>query len=284
MKRVYVPDRDKAGNPIWKNLDHLWRILGTISTRVLKADVLDLPPKLYSRHEFELTQEQREVYDRMSADACVMLSENRLATAQLAITLLLRLQQIACGYLPCMEQAQPDEDGDFDAEPMMVLHRFDVNPRIEALREVTEDRPRKTIIWARFVEDINQIMTLAKDMGRKAVRYDGSIPEEQRSRNEKEFQEGDADWFVSNQQVGGEGLTLTAASFMVYYSNSFKLKERLQSEDRPHRIGQLNPVEIIDLVATDTTDDRHISALLSKYNMASQCTGDVVRSWLRGKS
>ncbi len=278
-KRVWAPDRDPAGNPIWKNLPRLWEILSPIASRILKADVLDLPPKLYGRHEFELTTAQQDAYDKLRKDAFVML-DGKVATAQLAITLLLRLQQITSGYLPTIVPPDPDANGDFDAEPEVVMHRFENNPRIVALREITEDYTGKVIVWARYREDIDQIMALAADMGRRAVRYDGAVSESQRAINEAEFQDGAADWFVSNQQVGGEGLTLTAARKVVYYSNSFKLKDRLQSEDRPHRIGQEFPVDYTDIVAAGTVDERFVDSLLGKFNMAAQCTGDTVRAWL----
>ena len=55
-------------------------------------------------------------------------------------------------------------------------------------------------------------------------------------------------FFIGNTQTGGYGITLTAASTVIYYSNNYDLEKRIQSEDRAHRIGQKNPVLYIDMV------------------------------------
>ena len=56
--------------------------------------------------------------------------------------------------------------------------------------------------------------------------------------------------------------------------------DRLQSEDRAHRIGQDNPVLYIDLVAEDSVDEKVVESLRNKFNVASQITGDRLKEWL----
>ena len=63
-------------------------------------------------------------------------------------------------------------------------------------------------------------------------------------------------FFIGNTQTGGYGITLTAASTVIYYSNNYDLEKRIQSEDRAHRIGQVNPVLYIDMVAKKTVDEK----------------------------
>ena len=67
---------------------------------------------------------------------------------------------------------------------------------------------------------------------------------------------------------------------MIYYSNSFSLEKRLQSEDRAHRIGQDRSVLIIDLAAERTVDLHVIRALREKYDIAASVTGDRLREWI----
>jgi SNF2 family DNA or RNA helicase len=86
--------------------------------------------------------------------------------------------------------------------------------------------------------------------------------------------------FVSNPQAGATGLTLTQAQTVIYYSNSFKLVDRLQSEDRAHRIGQEHPVNYIDLVAGGTVDEKIVRSLRDKWDVAAQITGDELKDWL----
>jgi len=80
--------------------------------------------------------------------------------------------------------------------------------------------------------------------------------------------------------TAGYGITLTEANNVIYYSNSFDLEKRLQSEDRAHRIGQVNKVTYYDLTAKDTIDEKIVKTLCSKHDLAKQVLGDGYQSWL----
>lgn len=292
----------------YHHLDELYTILQKISSRLLKEDVLKhLPPKLYEKIYFDMSPEQQRLYDDMRQQTLVWLDSGEecgncdgtgmvsmpgtdqewrgecpvcngarrvhrsSATANLAITRLLRLQQITCGYVPRDEGADTDE-------PLHIIPG--VNPRLEALRQVVEHQTRKGIIWARFDYDIDLIMALAKELGKKAVRYDGQVSLDEKEAAKVAFQNGDADWFVAKAQSAGRGLTLHSAWWVAYYNNTFKLIERLQSEDRAHRAGLEHPVTYYDLIALGTVDESIVKNLRDKLNIASQILGDRLRSWL----
>jgi SNF2 family DNA or RNA helicase len=87
-------------------------------------------------------------------------------------------------------------------------------------------------------------------------------------------------FFVGQVRTGGYGLTLTAASTVIYYSNSYDLEVRMQSEDRAHRIGQTNKVTYVDLVAENTVDEKIVKALKNKINLANAVMGDAWREWI----
>jgi SNF2 family DNA or RNA helicase len=67
---------------------------------------------------------------------------------------------------------------------------------------------------------------------------------------------------------------------VIYYSNSYDLEIRLQSEDRAHRIGQTKSVTYIDLVSPDTIDEKVLDALRYKVNLAGKVLGEEVKGWL----
>jgi len=106
------------------------------------------------------------------------------------------------------------------------------------------------------------------------------VDDDARARSKENFQKGDAEFFIANAAAGATGLTLHAARTVVYYSNSFKLVDRLQSEDRAHRIGQEHPVNYIDLVAPNTIDTHIVTALRNKFDIANQITGDQMKDWI----
>ena len=86
---------------------------------------------------------------------------------------------------------------------------------------------------------------------------------------------------MGHPKTGGYGLTLTAANTVIYYSNSYDLELRLQSEDRAHRIGQENKVTYIDLISPKTIDEKIVDALRNKIRIADLVLGEDAREWLR---
>ncbi|MGW8178858.1 MAG: SNF2-related protein [bacterium] len=248
----------------YRRLDELGQILATASDRRLKEEVLDLPPKLFTKRYFELATEQRKLYEELKEEFLTVLHDEIL-TAPLAITRLLRLQQIVSGYIPA--------DG---GDPIYTI--VDPNPRMILFKDIVEEIPHQAIVWAKFTRDIDAITSFLGP--ERCVRYDGRVSDDERAENKALFQAGKRQYFVANQAVGSEGLTLVQAKTVVYYNNSYKLTDRLQSEDRPHRIGQDKPVNYIDIVAQDTVDVSIVDALRKKRNIADMILGDEFRSWL----
>jgi SNF2 family DNA or RNA helicase len=85
---------------------------------------------------------------------------------------------------------------------------------------------------------------------------------------------------LATHKTGGYGITLTAASTVIYYSNGYDLEKRLQSEDRAHRIGQKKSVTYIDLIAEKTVDEKIVKALRKKIDIASQVMGEELKEWI----
>jgi len=113
------------------------------------------------------------------------------------------------------------------------------------------------------------------------VDYFGLTPQTERQENIRKFQEDEkVRFFVGTTQTGGYGITLTAASNMIYYSNGYDLEKRLQSEDRAHRIGQHKPVTYVDILAEETVDEKIVKSLRKKINIASEVLGEDLRSWI----
>ena len=259
----YDPGFDKLIR--YKNIDELEEWLSEISDRVLKDDVLDLPPKLYSKRYFDMNRDQRAVYDQLKEELFYEFEDGTIIDGELPIVRLLRYQQITCNYIPT-----PDD------EPNIQISSK--NPRMNVMEEIRDETYKPAIVWARFRSDVDQIMDL---LGDSAVRYDGSLTDDQAERSKEIFQAGDAKWFVGTAQKGGPGLTLHQAKTVIYFSNSFRLIDRLQSEDRAHRAGMDdNAVEYIDIVCNDSVDERIVENLRDKKDIASQIQGDDWKEWI----
>lgn len=251
----------------YRRLDELKEKIDRFAFRVTKDECLDLPDKLYTKREVELTDAQAQAYNQMKAMALAQIGGGLVSTVN-ALTQIMRLHQIVCGHVKM-------DDGQIVELP---------NKRIEELLAVVEESDGKMIIWANYRHDIEAIkLALAKEYGMNAVgTYYGDTDDDERRRVLEEFQKPDSEmrFFVGNPKTGGYGLTLTAASIVVYYSNSFDLEVRLQSEDRAHRIGQTKNVTYIDLICPRTVDEKIVQALKDKIDIATQVMGEEIKQWL----
>ena len=114
------------------------------------------------------------------------------------------------------------------------------------------------------------------------VEYHGAVDSRVRQEQIALFQQknGPARYFVGNTQTGGYGITLTAANTVVYYSNNYNLEQRLQSEDRAHRIGQTGSVTYVDLIAEGTIDEKIVRSLRNKIDIANEIMGEDLKDWI----
>ena len=85
---------------------------------------------------------------------------------------------------------------------------------------------------------------------------------------------------MANPQTAGYGLTLTAATNVIYYANDFNLETRVQSEDQAHRIGQRHPVLYVDLMTKGTVDVHIVKTLQNKIDLSAKTLGEQARQWL----
>ena len=252
----------------YRNLGELNVLLDGFSSRVLKEDCLDLPEKIYTQRSVPLTKEQASAYKQMQDMALAMLEKGELATTQSVLTQIMRLQEICCGHLKT-------DDGEIQAIP---------SNRMNEMLNVVSEMNGKVIIWASWVYDIEQIeKELSAAYGPSAVRtFYGATASDARDQIVADFQDPDSEvrFFVANPRTGGYGLTLTAATNMIYYNNQYDLEIRLQSEDRAHRIGQTQHVLYVDLVSPDTVDEKIIKALKDKIDIAQEVLGESAKKWL----
>ena len=263
----------------YKNLDILKEKVDKISDRVLKEDVLDLPEKMYVKRYYSISEVQWELYKELAAHMMVMLTEKKASVAKIKLVLLLRFQQLLSGYLPVFDLESDEED----------LERLDENPRLDFLFENLElqiSTGHPGMVWANFRPDIDIIMETMKEKGYSAVRYDGAVSDEEAEHNRQLYKNGHVQFFVGNPAKGREGLTFVNTRTVDYYTNSFRLLDRLQSEDRAHRSGQKNRVLYRDYIGLnpDTNealiDMRIVDNLRNKVDIASTITGDQLKEWI----
>jgi SNF2 family DNA or RNA helicase len=250
----------------YRNLGELSEKIKPFSKRVLKDDCLDLPDKTFIKHTVELTKEQKKVYEQMKKEAIAFL-DGKMQSSATVMTQLMRLHQITCGHFTA-------DDGTIKDLPCS---------RLSELMSILENVEGKAIIWSHYTHDVKRIINKIKEVygDDSVVDYFGETDQDQRSKNIKKFQTDDnCRFFVGTTHTGGYGITLTAGSTMIYFSNGYDLEKRQQSEARIDRIGQTKKMTYIDIISQDTVDERIVKALRNKINIANTIMGEDLKDWI----
>ena len=266
MKKQHVGSHSFNRVVGYRNLEQLGSMLKDFSSRITKEECLDLPAKIYTQRNIALTPDQNRIYNELKEYALAHIDDEEFMTANNVMTQLLRMQQVLSGHVK-------SDSGEFV--------EIDDN-RIKELLACLEEVKGKAIIWSRFRYDVKRIteaLTKAHGPG-STVSYFGDTTDEERVEAIERFQNGDARFFIGNPQTGGYGITLTAATTVIYFANSFDLAVRMQSEDRAHRIGQTDHVTYIDFISEKTIDEKIVKALRNKMDIASTVLGEELKQWL----
>lgn len=252
----------------YKDLDGLIKKEHSIAFRITKEEAVDLPEQTFEVRYVGMPAKERKLYEKIRKDSITELESGGKVTAATVLTKLLRLQQLAGGFLV--------KDGADKPEKVSTA-------KLDALKDIIIDYvvegSRKLVVFARFIPEVDAILKLAEKIlpkNRKAVALYGGIKKNERGGIVGQFQtDPDTVLFVGQIDTAGTGITLTAADTCVYYSKNFNYATYEQSLSRIHRIGQVNRCTYIDLVVGDSVDEKINIALMKKENLAET----VVDNW-----
>jgi len=238
-------------------------ILDRLVLRRTKEQCLDLPEKIFTDVVVELPPWQRKLYDQMRTEmACAiraMSGEEYSAFAPTALAQLTRLSQLASNpslLLPGTNQTPA---------------KFEVIDGLVA--DIMSTPGRKVIIWSSYIGNIERLCEQLSGYG--AVAIYGGVDSTLRQDIASEFQTNpNTRVMIANPAAAGTGFTLTAASYTIYESMSWRYDHYAQSQDRNHRIGQTEPVNYMRLIAADTIDEAVSRALERKSGMARSLLSD----------
>lgn len=237
-----------------KNMQKLLDKAHSKALRVAKEDALDLPEQIFETRYCTLEPKAKNIYNSLKNDCYSELSGGGISATNILVKLL-KLQQCADGFLKA-------NDGE--------IYEMVSNAKMDILKETVEDiisAGEKIVIFARFTHEIKAIYTELIKMNAKSLILDGSVKD--KGGAVKEFQENkDIKVIICQTQVGGVGITLTAASVAIFYSMSFSLIDYLQAVGRIHRIGQKTRCLYINLIAKNTVDEKILSAIESKKDLS----------------
>ncbi len=240
-----------------QNEDIFYKLTDPYTIRLKKEDCIDLPDKIYQTIEVDMDPKLREAYNKMAKEAAIEIENAEIVTADMVVTRLMRLQQLCAGWI-----------GSKDADGKVTTHEVGPNPKIETVLGLVEGASGPVILWAHFRKDIHALVELLKKEGHSAEYINGEVGANTRQQHITNFQAGKIKVLVIQDSIVA-GMTLTAATAEIFYQNGYSYANRMQAEDRAHRIGQSKHITIYDVVVKNTIEGKIKQAIERKQNIAA---------------
>lgn len=267
------------------NAEKLQRDMVGFYIRRKKEDVLtDLPDKYYSERRVDLHPQQMRAYRSMKENMLAWIGdhEQEPVAAPVVIAQLTRLQQFACAFAEtdivkkrfrtCAEKRC--ENGCLGHE-QTVIRLTEPSSKLDAVMEIIESTGQQVVVFSQFSQMINLLAKRLEAKGITCGKFIGDTPQIERSKILSGFQDGKIQVFAGTISAGGVGITLTAASTVIFIDRSWSNALNLQAEDRLHRIGQKSAVQVIDIIANDTIDAKRIKVIQKKWSWIKRLIGDT---------
>jgi SNF2 family DNA or RNA helicase len=288
MKKIQSPHRFAlTGTPIENSLEELWSIFHVVFPQLfkrfddyshltrkeigkrirpfllrrLKEDVLsELPEKIETMEYIELFPEQKKLYAaylaKLREETLKHLDKDTIRKNRIKILAgLTRLRQICC-HPALFVDGYKGSSAKFE-------HLFHL------LEEAQHSR-RRVLVFSQFTGMLQLIGRRLAEEGGDYFYLDGQTPSEERVDLCRRYNDGEADVFLISLKAGGTGLNLTGADTVLLYDIWWNPAVEEQAMDRAHRMGQLNPVQVIKLVGKGTIEESINKLQLQKKDLIDE--------------
>lgn len=200
--------------------------------RHTKEECLDLPDVVYVDREVPLTKQQMKYY-KVLKEQMLALAAGEEITAVNAAAQLNKLLQLSVGAVYSDNKS---------------VVEFDVKPRLDALTDIIDESTSKVIVFAPFRHTITMLERELAARGYTTATISGDVAPNKRGAIFNAFQtQEDPKVIIIQPQAAAHGVTLTAASTIVWFGPTTSLDTYLQANARAHRKGQTNKVTVVHL-------------------------------------
>lgn len=254
----------------FQNLDELTEKMHSIAVRYRKDECLDLPEKNYQVRIVSWKKGKpglpsaRSLYDQMRKEFMAEMDSDNPITVGNALAKAAKLRQMCSGFI-YDENRNPRwiEGGD---------------AKLDELDDVLEQTSGQITIFCTFRADIAAVTAHLKKKSISHSVVTGGMSDEEFANQIDDFKTGVTRVFVAMTQVVSHGVTLVNCQTVIYYSQSWSVEERVQSEDRFHRIGQKNAVTYIDLAMEKSADLAVSKSVRNGVNVSQACMNNAKES------
>lgn len=290
--------RGPDGFPLYKNLDELWTKIEPVSTRIRRKDVFDAPDQIHQIHPYEMSAEQRRVFDQLKEQYEVELQNMERVEARHVLDRMTKLQMVTSNFWPSQRSmlACSRCDGETDdcpvcdgagfvegaKEPPRIVDPM-LNPRMDELRHIMRSG-QQAIVWCRFHPSLDMVQESLRAMGFNPRELSGRATAAEKQQLKVDFQKGLFNPVVGTTRAGGRGVWLPA-DLMVFYEPTYSLLDTLQAQDRTEggedkRHSHQKGTDVVWLQAERSRDPLVIGALRSKRRVSDVILKERSGRWL----
>lgn len=242
---VTIP-KDDADKTVFKALQP--------SIRFKRDDCVDIPPCQYIDLDVPMTANQSKAYMEMMRDLLIEYEKGEITSANAAVKFT-KLLQISAGWVK-------DDSGS--------VYELDPSNRLDAAFEIFENsHKQKLVIASAFKASIKGIFNYFKEKGVRIDYITGDVKAEDRAKKIHSFQHGDLQILVIQPQAASHGITLTAASTLLWFSLIPSGETYNQMNGRITRIGQDQKQTIYHMVGSKA-EKRILNILKNKGIMSKE--------------
>lgn len=236
----------------YRNLDQLKEQFDDIMLRRLKKDVLDLPDKIYIDEYVEMTPKQNKIYKEVRAE----IKEN--------------IDMVVNAINPLAEMIRLRQATDYTGILSSTIQESAKLDRLEELLDEITANNEKAIIFSNWTSVTNPVFEKLKKYNPAIITGETKDRVEQQ---DKFMNDDTCKIIIGTIGAMGTGLTLTAATNVIFLDEPWNMAIKSQAEDRAHRIGTKSNVNIITLMCKDTIDER-IHELVQKKGVLADLLVD----------
>jgi SNF2 family DNA or RNA helicase len=263
------------GDKGYRDLDQLNKLIAPYCSFLTQKDVFEhLPEESEEYIYFEMSDAQKKAYRELRDELETELASGIVLTAQQAMVRILRLQQISRGFVSI--------DG--------TVHDLGTpRPSVNALLDFLAQTEGKFVIWCRFTADVDAVLSALKGEGIEALRFDGSVPANDRPGLLARFEsEPNIRGIVGTAGAGGVGVDMSAADTVVFYSMDYSLVNWDQARSRIQNMNKTAKKLVYAYVlGRNTGDELLLERVRGKDDLSVTISGADVKRILqisRGKS
>lgn len=269
--RRFVVDRHTP-----RNQAALKEILGSVMVRTLRHEAgLRLPDREVALVPLELSEAERELYERVTAAVRAAYVPRRSTGGNLLPLIMVQREVCSSSFalLGTLERLNPEWMGEAATDVRDLARGLEDNVKARMALGFIKRLRERAIVFTEYRDTQEFLARRFTRAGMRVHVFNGSLPSRQKQEVRERFREEGG--VLVSTEAGGLGVNLQFCRVVVNYDlpwNPMRIEQRI---GRVHRLGQTEPVLVVNLFATRTVEEHLLRLLHQKIDLFRRVIGDL---------